>query len=254
MTEAAGYLIADGVRLETRWWGEPAPEAVVLLHEGLGCVAMWRDFPERLADRLARPVFAYSRAGYGRSDPVALPRPVTYMHHEGDVVLPEVLDAAGIERATLIGHSDGGSIAIVQAGSGDPRIDRLVLIAAHVFNEPVSRETIAEVGRRYEKTDLRARLAKRHGANVDVVFHGWHDVWLSEGFREWNLEPYLPSIRVPTLVIQGEDDDFGTRAQVEAIVGGVAGPVESVLIPDCGHAPHRDRPDVLLETIAGFLA
>lgn len=247
------FVIADGARLEASWWGEPAREAIVLLHEGLGCVAMWREFPARLARRVETPVFAYSRAGYGGSDPVALPRPSDYMHHEGEVVLPEVLAAAGIERATLVGHSDGGSIAIVRAGLGDPRISRLVLIAAHVFVEPLSRRTIAEAGRRYEEADLRERLARYHGTNVDCAFRGWHDAWLSDEFRAWNLERFLPSIRIPTLVIQGEDDDFGTLAQVDAIVGGVAGPVELAMLPGCGHAPHRERPDQLLETIVRFL-
>jgi len=225
---------------------------VVLLHEGLGCVSTWRDFPDALATALDRPVFAYSRAGYGRSDPVELPRPSTYMHHEGKV-LPRVLDAAGIREALLIGHSDGGSIAIVAAGLGDPRIVGLVLVAAHVFTEPPCLGTIRDAGRRFRESDLRGRLERHHGRNVDCAFLGWHDVWLSPEFLGWNLEGYLPGITVPTLVLQGEDDTFGTTKQVEAIVRGVGGPVEARLIPDCGHRAHRDQPVALLEAIVGFV-
>lgn len=255
MGDGSGFLTADGARLEYRWFGGgPSTTAIVLLHEGLGCISTWKDFPTRLASALGTPVFAYSRVGYGGSDPVDLPRPATYMHHEGTVVLPQVLDAAGIRDAVLVGHSDGGSIAIVRAGLGDPRVRALVLIAAHVFNEPLSRTTIEAVGRRYRETDLRDRLERHHGANVDCAFWGWHDVWRSEEFRHWNLEEYLLPIMVPTLVVQGQDDNFGTLKQVDVIVGGVSGPVEKVMIPDSGHAPHRDQPDLLLETIARFLS
>jgi pimeloyl-ACP methyl ester carboxylesterase len=176
------------------------------------------------------------------------------MHHEGTVVLPQVLEAAGIKRAALVGHSDGGSIAIVRAGLGDPRLEALVLIAAHVFNEPLSRETIEDVGRRFRETDLRERLERYHGENVDCAFWGWHDVWRSEAFQHWSIEEYLRSIAVPTLVVQGADDNFGTLKQVDVIVAGVSGPVERVMIDACGHSPHRDQPEILLETIARFLS
>ncbi len=226
----------------------------MLLHEGLGCVSTWRDFPDQLSRALGRPVFAYSRVGYGGSDSVELPRPATYMHHEGRVVLPQVLDAAGIDEAVLVGHSDGGSIAIVRTASGDPRIRALVLIAAHVFNEPVSRETIGAVGRRFRETALREKLRRHHGDNVECAFWGWHDVWRSDEFEAWNLEEFLPAIVIPTLVIQGADDNFGTLAQVDVIIAGVSGPVERVMIPYCGHAPHREQPDALIETIVRFLS
>ncbi|MFV1987071.1 MAG: alpha/beta fold hydrolase [Gemmatimonadota bacterium] len=250
----SGFLTADGQRLEYRWFGGRSPSAIVVLHEGLGCISTWKKFPDRLAAAVGRPVFAYSRSGYGGSDPVELPRPATYMHHEGEVVLPQVLDAAGIEEAVLVGHSDGGSIAIVRTGLGDPRVRRLVLIAAHVFNEPLSRETIEEVGRRFRETDLRERLERHHGDNVECAFWGWHDVWRSDEFQRWNLEEFLPSITVPTLVVQGADDNFGTLAQVDVIVAGVSGPVQRVMIPECGHSPHKDQPDTLIETIARFLS
>lgn len=198
-------------------------------------------------------MFAYSRAGYGRSDPVELPRPATYMHHEGRVVLPGVLDAAGIGEALLVGHSDGGSIAIVTAGLADPRIVGLVLVAAHVFTEPPGLDAIRDAGRRFRESDLRERLERHHGKNVDCAFLGWHDVWLSAEFLAWNLEGYLSAITVPTLVVQGEDDAFGTARQVEAIVRGIRGPAAVRMIPDCGHAPHRDHPVALLEAIVDFV-
>ena len=185
------------------------------------------------------------------------------MHDEGRVVLPQVLAAAGIDEAVLVGHSDGGSIAIVYAGlqgrgegppADGPRAERLVLVAAHVFNEPLSRQTIEGVGRRFAETDLRERLARHHGDNVECAFRGWHDAWTSPEFRDWNLEEFLPPIMMPVMVLQGADDAFGTRDQVDAIVDGVSGRVECVMIPRCGHAPHREQPEVLLETIGRFLA
>jgi pimeloyl-ACP methyl ester carboxylesterase len=176
------------------------------------------------------------------------------MHHEGHIVLPQVLEAAGIDEAVLVGHSDGGSIAIIRTASVDPRIRSLVLIAAHVFNEPLSRETIEAVGRRFRETDLREKLQRHHGDNVECAFWGWHDVWRSDEFRHWNLEEFLPPITIPTLVIQGADDNFGTLAQVDVIVAGVSGSVECVMIPRCGHAPHREQPDALIETIDRFLS
>ncbi len=263
MSDTRGAVTADGARLEYRWFGGgPSPRALVLLHEGLGCVSTWRDFPDRLARETGWPVFAYSRVGYGGSDPVELPRPWTYMHHEGEVVLPQVLEAAGIDDAVLVGHSDGASISIVHAAlegrqapsHTPPRVRALVLIAAHVFNEPLCRSTIEAVGVKYRQTDLRDRLERHHGENVDCAFWGWHDAWLSPGFETWNLEEYLPSISLPVIVLQGSDDDFGTLMQVDSIMAGLAGPAERVMIEDCGHAPHRDQPDVLIETIARFLA
>lgn len=263
MGPTRGYLHADGARLEYRWFGGgPSDRAIVLLHDGLGCITTWRDFPDRLARETGWPVFAYSRLGYGGSDPVDLPRPWIYMHHEGEVVLPQVLAGAGIEDAVLVGHSDGGSIAIVHAaleGRGEashtpPRVRSLILIAAHVFNEPLSRRTIEAVGRRYRSSELRERLERHHGANVDGAFLGWHDAWLAPEFESWNLEEYLPSISLPSLVLQGLDDRFGTRAQVDAIIAGLGGPTACVMIDDCGHSPHRERPEVVIETIARFLA
>jgi pimeloyl-ACP methyl ester carboxylesterase len=239
-------LVVHGQRLEAEWHGPPAGDAptLVLLHEGLGCVAMWRDWPAELARASGLGVLVYSRAGYGGSDPVTLPRPLTYMHDEGERVLPAVLDAAGVKRAILVGHSDGGSIAIVHAGTeaARGRIFGLALLAAHLFCEDISVASITRAREAFVDGDLRARLARHHGANVDCAFWGWNRAWLDPGFRRWNIEHYLPRIDVPVLAVQGEDDPYGTLLQVEAIARGVRGQLRRLILPGCGHAPQRDRP------------
>jgi len=252
-----GFLEAGGRRLEYAWHGPPpdAAPTLVFLHEGLGCVSLWRDFPERLAEATGCGALVYSRAGYGRSDPVPLPRPVRFMHDEGLRVLPEVLDAAGVRDAVLVGHSDGASIALVHAGSGAAgRVRALVLEAPHVFVEDESVRSIAAIGEAYRDTELRAKLARHHGDNVDCAFHGWNGVWLDPGFRAWNIEEYLPRVTVPVLVVQGEADEYGTLAQVEAVRGGAAGPVETVVLPGVGHSPHRDAPEATLGAMARFVS
>jgi pimeloyl-ACP methyl ester carboxylesterase len=252
-------LVAAGHRLEAAWVGPP-PEAsptIVLLHEGLGSVRGWRDFPEQLAKATGLGVLAYSRWGYGASDPVPIPRPLTYMHDEALVSLPEILEAVGVRRAILFGHSDGGSIALVFAGSGLPATERLlglVLEAPHVFVEDVSVASIAAAADAYRTTELRERLKRQHGHNVDGAFWGWNRAWLDPGFRSWNIEEYLPRIRVPALVIQGEDDPYGTLAQVDSIETKSGGPVSRLVLPSCGHAPHRDQPEATIEAVARFVA
>ena len=246
-------IIAEGSRLEGAWFGGRFPErAIVLLHEGLGSVSTWRDWPARLAFEAGCPVFAYSRLGYGQSDPAPLPRPVSYMHKEGIDVLPEVLDRTGIRRAVLVGHSDGGSIAIIHAGRSprDPRVAGLGLIAPHVFCEAISVESIERAREAYLGGDLREKLAKHH-RDVEGAFFGWNGAWLDPAFRAWNIEEFLPRIEAPVLVIQGLDDPYGTLAQVDAIERGVAGPFERVLLQECGHVPQKDRPE---ETTAAVIA
>ena len=252
-----GALILGDVELEYRMVG-PRPQAaptIVLLHEGLGSAGLWRDFPERLAARTGFGVFAYSRQGYGASSACALPRPITYMHDEGREVLPRVLDAIGFERGALLGHSDGASIAIVHAGSHpeDARVEALILLAPHVFAEPISIASIEAAKRAYETTDLRARLERHHGANVDCAFWGWNGAWLDPGFATWNLEEFLAPIRQRVLVIQGEGDQYGTAAQVEAIAAQVGGPVRRVMLADCGHAPFKEQPEATLAEVDRFL-
>jgi pimeloyl-ACP methyl ester carboxylesterase len=195
----------------------------------------------------------YSRAGYGSSDPAPLPRPVRFMHDEAEI-LPKVLEQAGVRDSILVGHSDGASIALIYAG-GHPAagLRGLILEAPHVFTEPHGLASIAKMTEVYRATDLRERLARHHGANVDVAFRGWNDVWLDPGFRAWNIEEYLPKIEVPILILQGEDDEYGTWRQVEAIERRSGGPVEAIALPACGHSPHREQPDRTLAAMAGFV-
>ena len=242
-------LTIDGVTLETAWWGRGLPgPTLVLLHEGLGCVALWRDFPEKLHQATNRPVFAYSRQGYGQSDPAPLPRPLTYMHDEA-ARLSRILDAAVIGPAILIGHSDGASIAGVAAGSHyDARIRALVLIAPHFFTEPMGLAAIAAARTDYET--LRPRLAKYH-RDPDNAFRGWNDAWLDPAFRAWRIDEYLPYIRLPILLIQGESDPYGTQAQIQIVQDLAYGPVETLLLPDVKHAPHLEAQQATIDAIAG---
>src|SRR5262245_55997762 len=211
-------LTVDGRRIEAAWFGPPPERAptLVLLHEGLGCVGMWRDFPAALAVQTGYGVLAYSRFGYGKSDPAPLPRPLTYMHDEALAVLPAVLDQARVRKAILVGHSDGASIATIYAGSRqDFRVRGLVLLAPHFFVEDVSVRSIAEAKTAYEQADLRDRLARYHGDNVDNAFWGWNRAWLDPAFRAWRIDDAVAHVRVPMLIIQGKDDQYGTAAQLE---------------------------------------
>lgn len=249
-------IVVDGVGLETRWVGPGPDEAptLVLLHEGLGCVGMWKDFPDRLAEATGYGVLAYSRAGYGQSDPVDLPRPLSYMHDEAIDVLPRLLDETGIRQAILVGHSDGASIALINAGAvKDPRVIGLVLIAPHVFVEQITTDSIREAKVAYETTDLREGLARYHGDNVDMAFRGWNDAWLDPAFADWNIEEYLPDAEQAVLLIQGRDDHYGTAEQIRAIERQARGETQTVWLDDCGHSPHRDQPTATVEAIRRFV-
>jgi pimeloyl-ACP methyl ester carboxylesterase len=225
--------------------------ALVFLHEGLGSIAMWRDFPERVARATRCDANVYSRCGYGKSDPLTEPRPVRYMHDEALVALPQLLDRLEIERPILIGHSDGGSIALIHAGAGARPVSAVVTLAAHVLVEDISVASIAAAKTAYETTDLRARLARYH-ADVDSAFRGWNRIWLAPEFRGWNIEEYLPRIRCPVLAIQGVDDEYGTMEQMRRIDVGIED-VELSALDDCRHSPHRDRPEAVLKAIVGFV-
>jgi pimeloyl-ACP methyl ester carboxylesterase len=244
-----------GRHLEYRWIGPPPGDApsIVFLHEGLGCVGMWRDFPDRLASAAGCGALVYSRMGYGASDPVRGIRPVRFMHDEALDVLPAVLGHFKLEDVVLFGHSDGASIALIHASARSGSVRALVLEAPHVFVEPVCIEGIARIAADYETTPLRERLARHHGRNTDSMFRTWTDVWLRPEFREWNIEEYLPAIECPVLVVQGEDDAYGTLKQVDAVVTGVRGPAESMLLQHCGHSPHSERPDEVFEAVARFV-
>ncbi len=253
-TRCDADLTLDGHRIEAAWWGprrDVAP-TLVLLHEGLGSVGLWRDFPARLAAATGAGVFAYSRFGYGRSAPVALPRPLDYMQREAREVLPRVLDVAGIRQAVLVGHSDGGSIAAIAAGTrDDPRLHGLALIAPHFFVEPISVASIAAIRAEYETGDLRARLA-RHHADVDGAFRGWADAWLDPGFPgAFDLTPELRRIRIPTLVVQGRQDPYGTDAHAHRAADEIPAGARIVLL-DAGHAPHVEATEATVAAVAAF--
>jgi pimeloyl-ACP methyl ester carboxylesterase len=251
-----GEVVADGKRLEAASCGPPPDEAptIVMLHEGLGCAALWRDFPQKLAAATSHGVFAYSRAGYGGSDPVPLPRPLDYMSREARDSLPAVLDAIGLRRGILLGHSDGASIAAIYAGeAADEQIEGLVLIAPHLFTEPGGLASIAKARQAYETGDLRSRLAKYH-ANVDIAFRGWNGAWLDPGFKAWTIEEAVGRWRVPALVIQGADDQYGTLKQVRAIERCSPAPVTSLILEACRHSPQIDQPQATLDAIARFCA
>lgn len=255
MHESRAELVVAGHRLEHVWHGPGPGDAptLVFLHEGLGSVSLWRDFPRRLAEATGCGALVYSRAGYGRSDPAPPPWPVRYMHEEA-AVLEEVLDRAAVSEAVLVGHSDGGSIALIHAGSHPGgRVRALVLLAPHVFVEDVGLRSIAAAGDQFRAGDLRRALERHHGPNVDGAFWGWNGVWLDPAFRSWNIEEFLPRIRVPVLVVQGADDPYGTLRQVDAIAAGCAGPVERLVLPQCAHAPHREQPERTLEAAIAFL-
>lgn len=249
------FTVAGGHRLEYAWHGRGHRDqpAIVMLHEGLGSVALWRDFPQRLAAAAERRVLVYSRYGYGRSDPLTGPRRVDFMHLEALQTLPELLDALEIGNPVLFGHSDGGSIALIHAARSHRPVSAVVALAPHVFVEDISIASITEARRSFETTDLRARLARRH-ADADAAFRGWNDIWLSPAFRSWNIETSLPGIRCPLLLIQGRDDEYGTPSQLDAIESQVGGKLTRIELDDCGHAPQRDQPQATLEAIADFVA
>ena len=241
-------------RLEYRRIGiaRPARPTLVFLHEGLGSVAMWRDFPARVARATKLGAVVYSRLGYGRSEPLREPRTARYLHDEAEIVLPEFLDRLEIERPILIGHSDGGSIALIHAGIAARPPAAVVTLAAHVLVEDISVASIAAAREKFETTDVRAKLA-RHHADVDGVFWGWNRVWLSQEFRAWNIEEYLPRIQCPVLAIQGEDDEYGTMEQMRRIDAKV-GDVRLLELPNCRHSAHKDQPDAVIDAIARFVA
>ena len=254
---ATERIEVDGVGLESRWIG-PDPKAaptIVMLHEGLGSVAQWGDWPDRLAAATGCGVFVYSRAGYGGSDPVALPRPLRYMHDEALSVLPRVLETIGFERGILLGHSDGASIATIYAGGiEDFRVRGLVLIAPHFFVEEVTIRSIAQARDQFERSDLRERLRKYHGANVDCAFLGWNRAWLDPEFRAWDIRDAIGYVRVPILIVQGAADQFGTAAQIDAAREEAYCPVDVTILPGVRHQPHLERPDETLAAVSGFVS
>ena len=245
----------DENRLEYRWFGPRSLEGPVLvfLHEALGSAGLWRDFPATLARATGLPAMAYSRRGFGGSDPRVLPLPTDYLNVEADLALPGILAALGVRRPILVGHSDGATIALMHAGSpGGRAVLGVIAEAPHVFVEEETLAGIREALPAY-RSGLRERLMRHHGDQTDGVFHGWYDTWQTARFRDWNCLDRLPLITCPTLVIQGEGDQYGTMRQLDAIARLASGPVETMMLPDCGHSPHRDRPDEVLAAMTRFI-
>jgi pimeloyl-ACP methyl ester carboxylesterase len=224
---------------------------LVFLHEGLGSVALWRDFPDKVARRLGCRAFVYSRFGYGKSDGLAAKRTPDFMHEEALGILPRLLDQLEIARPLLIGHSDGASIALIHAARSNRPVAGLVCMAPHVFVEPICVDSIAKVRATYFNTDLKRRLAKYH-ARVDDAFLGWADIWLEPAFRQWSIEDLLGDIAQPTLLIQGRDDEYGTLAQLDRIETRAKAPVSRLVLDHCGHSPHRDQQAAVIDAIVEF--
>ena len=251
----SGFVTANGKQLECSSWGPSPSEAptLVLLHEGLGCVALWRDFPEKLAAATGFGVFAFSRAGYGKSNLAELPRPVDYMTCEARDVVKDVLDGAGIGRCVLVGHSDGATIAAEYIGNHfDSRVRALVLMAPHFFTEEVGLAEIAKAKELFNTSDLKQKMAKFHN-DPENTFRGWNDGWLNPEFKDWDVTDVIDEFRVPVLAIQGKDDQYGTLDQINVIEERSYAPVELAVLEDCKHSPHLEQSELTVTNIADFL-
>ena len=250
-----GFLDLPPLRLEYRMIG-PRPDSaptIVMLHEGLGCVGLWGAFPEQLAAATGAGVFVYSRAGYGQSSPQPLPRPVDFMDEEARGVLPRILAAIGFQRGILFGHSDGASIAAIYAGTvEDHRVRGLVLWAPHFFTEDMGLTEIVRAREAFRSGVLREKLKRWH-ADVDCAFYSWNGPWLDPAFKAWDITEPLAYIRVPILIVQGADDQYGTVRQDEAAREECYCPVETAVLPGVRHSPHRDAPEIALRISADFI-
>ena len=245
------------VDVEVAWVGldDPAAPLLVVLHEGLGSVSMWRDFPDRLARACGMRALVYSRPAYGRSTPRAADERwgLDFMHRQAEEVLPALLDALGVRgRYALLGHSDGGSIALLHAAHAPQRVSACIVMAPHILVEEFGLVSIREARRAYEQGELRQRLARHHD-DVDSAFYGWNDIWLAPDFPQWQITSELKNIAAPVLAIQGEDDPYGTMAQIDGIAHCLPA-TQLVKLARCGHSPHRDQPEPVIHACQAFLA
>ena len=251
---SSGVLHIGNATLEYTIYG-PSPAhapTIVLLHEGLGCVSLWKDFPSKLSAATGHGVFVFSRAGYGNSSAATLPRSLDYMTREAVDILPLVLDEIEFQTGTLLGHSDGATIAAINAGLvKDPRVHALVVIAPHFFTEEMGLASIAQAKTAYENNNLKDRLAQHH-RDVDNAFYGWNNAWLDPDFKKWKVCHVIDGIQVPVLAIQGEDDQYGTIAQIDSLQDRLPTPPQVVLLPNCAHSPHREQTKQTVEIIYRF--
>ncbi|RZB36417.1 MAG: hypothetical protein SRB2_02242 [Desulfobacteraceae bacterium Eth-SRB2] len=226
---------------------------LVFLHEGLGCIELWRDFPKTLCEATGCSGLVYDRKGYGGSEKFEDPWPTDYLQKESLTYLPQLLKECNIDHTILIGHSDGGSIALITAAIHGNLVCAIITEAAHIFVEEQTITGIRKAVEAFETTPLKEKLTRYHKENTETIFYRWADRWLSPEFLKWNIERYLPKIICPTLVLQGCDDEYGTPAQIQGIVGHVSGPVYSKLIPDCRHIPHYQAKNAVLSEMTQFI-
>lgn len=249
------FLKLDSKKIEIQWYRKGKKEfpTLIFLHEGLGCTRMWKNFPEVVSRATGCPALVFSRFGYGHSDPCPIPWKINFMHKEALKILPDILRKTQIKSYILIGHSDGGSISLIFAGSPCSKgLKGLITMAAHVFCEQITVDCIRQAKKNYEHRDLKKGLEKYHGKNTENTFRGWNDAWLDPNFMNWNIEKYLHRIHVPMLAIQGKEDQYGTIQQIESIKIHVK-QVQSYLIDDCRHSPHLEQPETVLNYITQFI-
>ena len=248
-------IVAGGHQLQVAVIGDlrPGQPALVFLHEGLGSIGQWRDYPRALGGACDLPLVIYERWGFGGSEPLTLPRPRDYLTQEAEVALPELLAGLGVDRPVLYGHSDGGTIALLYGAAKETKPVCIITEAAHVFVEEISLAGIRDAVRAWETSDLPQRLARYHGSEAETVFRGWAETWLRPDFRDWSMTDRLARIDSPCLVCQGADDQYGSLDQVEAILSGVSGPAEPLVLPNCGHTPHREARDEMLRAAKQFI-
>ncbi len=248
------FITLQNHRIEYQWYLPSVTvheNPIVMLHEGLGSVSLWKEFPQQLADASGHAILAYSRYGYGESDPLTEKREPAYLHDEALLVLPELREKFAIKHPILFGHSDGASIAIIHAGAQRWPVSALIILSPLVYVEEVGIKSITQAREAYLNSDLKERLAKRH-ADPHSAFWGWCDIWLDPRFLAWNIEEYLPHIECPVLAIQGYQDQYGTMEQIHRTVRGVE-KVDACKLDDCGHSPHRDQPDAVIAAVTTFL-
>lgn len=264
-TSDYSVALAEGVRLQVRHLRHTRPNTGsrhtwMLLHESLGNIALWKRFPEQLAEATGADVLLYNRRGYGSSTDAPQPRPDDYLAEEGEVWLPRLLEALDLRDVLLLGHSDGASIALIGAAAAPGRVKGVISVAAHTFVDSLTVDGISEAVQRYRTTDLPERLAQYHGDRTDRIFNAWHETWLRKSFaRSLNFSPWLPAIRCPALIVQGEQDEYGLAEQVGVIVEGIragrpdGAAVKGVFMPDTGHVPHLQQPEALLDLVGEFM-